>query len=164
MLVSCLANKFNEMRRIFCSWQGRARKGAIAVCIANCQPTPQGLPTTSCGRSHARRSNAARGKKDQQIVELICETGHCKSCLDSKPEHQTLPRGCVYSNLVMATGCARLPVATRSEPPLCFFRISFSRQPARNCNRDTYQHRLSAGALFRKPDCYGRTRTSRNRA
>ncbi|MCZ6617983.1 MAG: hypothetical protein O7E57_07595, partial [Gammaproteobacteria bacterium] len=61
-LVSCLANKFNEMRRMFCSRQGAT--------------TSMWSPNPKDWDSHAGRSNAARGKKDQQIVKLICETGH----------------------------------------------------------------------------------------
>ena len=53
--VSCPVNSHDKLRRIFCR-----RQGAM----------------TSSGRYHARKSNAADGKKDQQVVMRIHRTGH----------------------------------------------------------------------------------------
>ena len=55
LLVSCLVNSRDKMRRIF-----RRRQGAM----------------TSSGGHHARKSNAADGEKDQQIMVRINQTGH----------------------------------------------------------------------------------------
>ncbi len=54
-LVARLAIKFVKLRRAFCRWQGE---------------------TTSSDRLHASRSNAVSDRKDKQIRESNCETGH----------------------------------------------------------------------------------------
>ena len=62
-LVSCPANSCDKLRRIFC-----CRQGAM-TCRGGFQTRPSGV-------HHARKSNAADGKKDQQIIAGICGTPH----------------------------------------------------------------------------------------